>query len=282
MRRQLLQTFDGLPIIWPLSGVAAGTLSDVYITLRRGFRRSPFVGEPKMVVHSTYHKAGSTWLNNVLSDCADHFALFYQNCDQHQLRSRTDIFLCRDSIIDLHSLPPHIGTHMMRDPRDLVVSGYHYHKWTREPWAHRPNDLLDGLSRQEYLNTVDRTTGMKAEILGLRPAISRMLSWPRDNPAFLEIRYEDLIADEEQGFRRMFAHYGFTETAQDEAVKIALGHSFRRTAGRDRGTEQERSHLRSGRARQWEEEFTPELKEYFKEVHGDALITLGYEESNEW
>ena len=33
---------------------------------------------------------------------------------------------------------------MIRDPRDVIVSGYFYHQWTDEPWANEPRPELGG------------------------------------------------------------------------------------------------------------------------------------------
>jgi len=264
MRREVYDKLRKVPFLWRYAGATADALTDGFIWARHRAGTPVDLGLSEMLVHCTYHKAGSTWLNNVLSDC------------------HTQIFVCCDSVVDLSALRPHVGTHMMRDPRDLAVSGYHYHQWTSEPWAHRPRKELGGMSRQQYLKAVDRIEGMKAEIQGLRPAVERMLAWPRDDPRYLEITYEELINDEETGFRKIFRHYGFTPRMVEEAVSVAMRHSFVRATGRERGVARERSHLRSGKARQWEEEFTPELKRYFEEVHGDALVRLGYEASNDW
>jgi len=282
MRRQLKLRFNRVPYFWRYGDRIAERTADLRVTLARAHRRPIHARLDRLAVHCTYHKAGSTWINNVLSDCADHFALFFQNGAQKDLRQRTDIFVCGDGALDLDLLPPHVGTHMMRDPRDLVVSGYHYHKWTNEPWVYRPVKGLGGLSRQQYLNAVDRLEGMKVEIEHVKHTMARMLAWPRHDPRYLNITYEDLIADEAHGFRRIFEHYGFQDSVVSEALEIASRHSFSKASGRKRGVEQEKNHLRSGKSRQWAEEFTPELKDYFKEVHGDALVQLGYEESNDW
>ena len=50
---------------------------------------------------------------------------------------------------------------MIRDPRDCVVSGYFYHLWTNEAWAHQPQDLFNGLSYQQHLNRSARKMGWR-------------------------------------------------------------------------------------------------------------------------
>ena len=65
-------------------------------------------------------------------------------------------------------------------------------------------------------------------------------------------------------------------------LEIAEYYSFQNVSGRSFGDVEEESHLRSGRTSQWEDHFDDELKSRFKELAGDALVQLGYEEDNNW
>jgi hypothetical protein len=40
--------------------------------------------------------------------------------------------------------------------------------------------------------------------------------------------------------------------------------------------------FRSGKTGEWRKYFTEEQKKIFKDVAGDLLVRLGYEQSNEW
>ena len=42
------------------------------------------------------------------------------------------------------------------------------------------------------------------------------------------------------------------------------------------------SSYRRGRVGDWRNEFTPEIKDLFKEHAGDWLVKLGYEKNNDW
>jgi hypothetical protein len=45
----------------------------------------------------------------------------------------------------------------------------------------------------------------------------------------------------------------------------------------------QKSHtFRAGKTGGWKEHFTPEHKALFKEVAGDLLVQLGYEQDNDW
>lgn len=47
------------------------------------------------------------------------------------------------------------GLHLIRDPRDVILSGMHYHLRAPEKWLHDPEPDYGGLSYQEKLNSLD-------------------------------------------------------------------------------------------------------------------------------
>ncbi|MFB6098210.1 MAG: sulfotransferase domain-containing protein, partial [Salinibacter sp.] len=159
----------------------------------------------------------------------------------------------------------------------------HYHLWTDEEWARVPRDEYDGKSFQETLKSVGKKRGMILEMERFcREDLQDMLRWDYDDPAFLELKYEDVIADEASHFEALFRHYGFHDDAVDAGLEIAEYYSFQNVAGRSFGDVEEQSHLRSGRTSQWEDHFDDELKARFKKLAGDAVVQLGYEEDNDW
>jgi hypothetical protein len=207
----------------------------------------------------------------------------YQKCGQPELRRETDVFVQDHSLVDLSRLPPHRGSHMIRDPRDVVVSRYFYHLWTVESWAHEPKAEYGGRSYQEYLKSLDQEAGILAEMDKFADyGLAHMVNWCYGNPDFLELRYEDVIRDEEGCFRRLFAHYGFTRAAVERSVVIAKRFSFENQTKRKIGEVQPKSHLRSGRPGEWRHLLSDGQKARCKEVLGEALIRLGYETSKEW
>jgi Sulfotransferase domain len=272
---------------------------------------NPFEGDgPRpVIVHGTYHKMGTVWLENVLSAVASYHNLrftvsHHKAADDPDLLFEVspetpppgiDIFMQGHSQFLLEQLPPFVGSHMIRDPRDVVVSGYYYHLWCEEPWVDRPIKLeepelplqrhlikagrSDSISYKQLLNSVSREEGISLEILRFSQTdMRRMAAWNYDDPRFYEIKYCDLILDEDRIFYEMFKHYGFTDQAANRCVEIARRLSFRHIAKR----EEFKRHLRSGRAGQWREEFNDEHKQLLKALHGQDLIKLGYEKDLSW
>jgi hypothetical protein len=150
------------------------------------------------------------------------------------------------------------GSHIVRDPRDLVISAYHYHLRTTEPWALRPQERWGGTSYQEHLRSFNEHDGLLTEIARCANSeLKSMREWDYTQPEFLELRYEDVIRDEEASFARLFRHYGFREKECETSV-------------------------RSGQPGEWPEAFKPEHVQRFKDLTGDLVVRLGYETNTDW
>lgn len=247
--------------------------------------RTPFMdaSDQKLIVHCCYHKAGTAWFIRILRSIARYYGLRFQCSTQDELNRDTDVFMEYMSRINVDKLPDYIGSHVIRDPRDMVISAYFYHLWTKEEWAHIPRKSLNNLTYQQHLKSFNQEDGLLAEMNGTsKEVIKEMSCWNYDNPDFLEIKYEDLIIDEAAVFHKLFKHYSFSEQATKNCLAIAEKYSFKNKSKRKSGTVNNQSHLRSGRIGEWKETFTPKHKDYFKELFGDVLIQLGYETSNDW
>ena len=92
----------------------------------------------------------------------------------------------------------------------------------------------------------------------------------------LSLRYEDLIVNTKNNLERIFDY--------------ALNHGFIYSDGRDEAVKtlaeaidpQKSPTFRSGQLGEWKQHFAPAHLELFKEVSGDLLIRLGYEENQNW
>lgn len=181
-------------------------------------------------------------------------------------------------------LPPFAGTHMVRDLRDVVVSGYFFHLWTNESWVHVPDERYGGRSYQQHLQAVDRDEGLLREIEHLAGSrdLRVLRAWNYRDPRVLELKYEDVISDERTWFEVVFRHYGFHERAVERSVGLALEQGFERAAGRRVGEVKEGRHMRSGRPGEWMEFFNAAHREAFKRSMGQLLVDAGYETSLDW
>lgn len=247
--------------------------------------RTPFDNnhQKKLIVHCCYHKVGTAWFIRVLRAIARHYGLQFQRCIQSDLKRDTDIFMEYMSRIEIGKLPNYVGSHMIRDPRDMIISAYFYHLWTQEEWAHIPRQNLNNLTYQQHLNSLNQEEGLLAEMQGTSyEVITEMAGWNYHDPNFFEFKYEDIMRDEQAVFYQIFKHYQFNEDAINTCLNIAEKFSFNNKTKRRKGTVDAKSHLRSGKTGEWQELFNKDHKQKFKELFGDLLIRLGYETNNDW
>lgn len=247
--------------------------------------RTPFsdLDSKKLIVHCCYHKVGTAWFIRVLRAICRHYGLQFQCSIQSELQRDTDIYMEYMSRVDMDKLPIYVGSHMIRDPRDIVISAYFYHLWTKEDWAHIPRQSLNGLTYQEYLKSLNQEEGLLAEMQGTsKEVIDEMSQWNYNNPNFIEVKYEDIIKDEKAVFSKIFSHYKFSPEAVDSCLDIADKFSFKNKARKRNDNTAKKSHLRSGRTGEWKEVYSENHKQKFKEIFGDILIKLGYENDNNW
>lgn len=164
-----------------------------------------------------------------------------------------------------------------RDPRDVVVSAAHYlggmNRWNR---AHRYFAGLAGL--EDRVMTAIRgipesEAGFVFPDVGERFATYE--GWLR-SPDVCAVRYEELVgptADDAVGTMIRF----FAERTGVEVDEASLLEAVR--ANVDPGKSRT---FRSGAVASWRETFTPEHRDAMKEVAGDLLLRLGYEEDLDW
>lgn len=258
---------------------------------RRPFARalSPFSNrdDAPLIVHCCYHKVGTVWFGRVLREIAAEYGMRlgsganYDLIREFETEANSDIFMDFGSHVDLAVLPRRWkASHMIRDPRDLVVSGYFYHRWTTEDWANLPRAEFRGMSYRQYLNSIPKSEGLMAEIRRNSFWIPHMAGWKFKGPDVFEIRYEDIIQGEEPIFRAMFRHFEFRDVAIERAIAISRKYSF--ATLKAKGGAGEKSHLRSGRISEWREHFEPAHITLFKDLYPGALARLGYESGDEW
>ena len=172
------------------------------------------------------------------------------------------------------------GFHVVRDPRDVIVSGYfsHLNSHPEEGWPqlHHYRKFLRSLSKEE---------GLLREMEFLGPILYHMLVWDRPAPGVRDVRFEELIADPGGLFCEIFAGLGLVpHRISETAVREAVGrYSFSRfTGGRNPGAEDTTHHFRKGVPGDWRNHFTLAHVAYFKMLYNPLLLKLGYERHQDW
>ena len=236
-----------------------------------------------LIVHGCYHKVMTVYFKRSLEKIARELGLPFYSGAQKGLPFNQGIFLQDHSDIHFNHLPDFRGTHVIRDPRDMLISGYFYHLRATEPWC--LEKAADGLSYQDRLNAFEsQEEGILFELHGSSGnSFQAMAMWPYGHEGMLELRYEDLIHDADHRWKYViFEHYGFRGSALDRCVEIMAEFSFESVSGRKVGEEDSSSHARKGMPGDWKNFFTDNIKSQFKARFGGLLVNLGYEKNLYW
>ena len=256
-----------------------------------------------------YHKTGTVLLFNIFRQICVEFGWKFEQilgrCEE--IPFDADVVLFCHSLVDFGIInKPYLGIHVIRDPRDIIVSGYLYHKRCNEEWCitnldysnqirypipfsqqykskkWRKNYLtsLGGKSYQQNLIELNETQGLLFEMrhCGMW-TIKSMMDWDYRNPKVMEIKFEELMTNFDTTFKKIFEHLNFSNYQTSKSLKIASQHDLNRM------TEEQlkkNSHISSRKTTKWRKYFKDVHKKEFKKLFGNDLIQLCYEKSNEW
>jgi hypothetical protein len=175
-------------------------------------------------------------------------------------------FLCR---------PGNVNYFIYRDPRDLLVSQVFYA--TDMQLEHGMHDYYSSLpdfdARLKVAITGIDQDGMY--MVSVKNRYKGVFDW-LEQPQVLCLRFEDLINHREAALNAMLDHFekgGHEIKARRAEALRTLTSAIQPRKSRT---------FRSGETGRWREHFTEAHKKLFKDVAGDLLVRLGYEENNDW
>ena len=247
-------------------------------------QNSAFFSSP--IAHNCYHKCLTLYFDRVFRKLSERIGLTYQyEPKDGKVPSNVDVVLFPHGEMDWNAVPVNLrGSHIVRDPRDLLVSAYHYHLRTTEEWCAKPNPAHKRLgadeSYQDRLHSLSQEDGILFELSNVSGAIINSMSkWPYGDERILELRFEAMVGNEREHFQKIFEWYGMPEEHLTVALDIAESLSLKKLPSNAEGLQHARPGSKHG---QWREFFTPKIKAAFKERYADAVLTLGYESHHDW
>jgi hypothetical protein len=228
------------------------------------------------VLVGTRHKTGTVWFTSVFRSLSGQLGLDFVYADgAHPDPGRLwDVFVSGHSRFGGLNSPNFRGVHVIRDPRDLIVSATHYHQTSDELWLHEKCSDFGGMTYQEKIcsyASFDERMLFEMENASFR-AIGEMVQFEDGaDDRFLTVKYSEMIGDHSLDlFEAMFQFLGFRGPAMGWCLVSAYRNSlFSGAVSSD--------HVRSGKPAQWPEYFKPIHEKRFEELFGDALVRLGYE-----
>lgn len=163
---------------------------------------------------------------------------------------------------------------MIRDPRDVAISNYKYVcEIDTTHYSHRfVAELPDDDAR---LMAVIR--GIDGAVASVSELWRRFDGWFHD-PNTLVVKYEDLIGSRGGGSSQL-------QLERILAISMHLGHGLSETEIANIASSiysTKASTFRKGKIGTWRNSFTDEHVALFKELTGDLLVRLGYEQSSDW
>lgn len=236
-----------------------------------------------MIAFFGHHKCGTGWIREMLVEIARFTGLKHAYVYNAQSVGGDLARFVRENAVDLliydnadpkqvERLSDFKGFHVIRDPRDLVVSAYFSHRYSHplQPWLEEHRARLEGLEQRD---------GLLAEITypGIRWVLGHIRNWDYRQPNVMEVRLEQLIRAPAEQFMAICKFVGLN-LSERKLARIVRRHSFEvKSGGRFRGEEDIRSHYRKGIAGDWKNHFDEEHLACFKREFGDIVERLGYD-----
>lgn len=281
----------------------------------------------KLLCYFGHHRSASSWTRGILQsvciaagwpfEVVHNASMFQHDLSRFITDTQPELLIFSNAKAKyLADLPAFQGLHVIRDPRDVLVSSYFSHRN-----SHPTDQWPELVAHQAELQALNQHDGLLQEIECRREQFEDMASWPPDLPTVYEVKMEVLTAYPKQIFAELFAFWGRLQPSQKEGKERRLVsfnktmhalerrvtttislprwrtkhiwpwlleeiidmHTFHRVSGGRRvGETNVFHHYRSGITGDWRNHFSPKLTEQFKVNYGDLLIQLGYEETIDW
>lgn len=273
----------------------------------------------------THHKCGSAWFNKINFDLLKAYgrAVHVLNDNNPNYKNLNDFYIKRNAgMVSFNNADPSFinfddnykAIHIVRDPRDIIVSGYFSHKKVHPLFDNEESKALE--KHRKLLNEISLEDGLLAEIefskkwyLNNLVELSYILS-----DKILRLKLENISSDYKEEYKKILTHFelGLYDHKKyddffinkyyqlmvplvkrnlipkvkfrnsihiDYYYKIMDKFSWQKmTKGREKGNSDTNSHYRKGVAGDWVNYFNDEIENKFKQEFGDLVVRLGYED----
>ncbi len=212
-----------------------------------------------------------------------------------------------DGIVQQLASVEYRAFHVVRDPRDILVSSYFSDKYSHYVYGQQFAQF------REQLGAMAFAEGLRLELERRTAEFEALAGWNYHNPRVYETRYEDLTTAPFEQFSKILEFLGIPMPESGMANRAARAklaankwlhrvdmsvpvggippqwlralldqNSFQNIAGRQKGQEDQKSHYRKGVAGDWVNYLTGANKDFFKARWGQLVVDLGYEKDLNW
>ena len=272
-----------------------------------------------MICYFGHHRSSSSYIRSILESVAvltGRTSEAIHTADDYIPNDSTDILIVTNSSKKcIKQINFDKAFHLIRDPRDIVVSSYFSHLL-----SHKTDVWKDLENHRIFLNTLSQEDGLIHEIEECRKQqFTEMAEWDYKQANVLELKFEDFILASEDHWNQITDFVGIpiypgrpnlrsrlvgwsnqrvkklerriqmpdwasrrNSLYKGQLIQIIQERSFHNRSGRTPGEEDVNHHYRKGVAGDWVNYFTDPVKRSFKSHWGELLVDLGYEKDMNW
>lgn len=246
--------------------------------------RDQFLARPDDVYLVSYPKSGNTWLRFLAANLLSmELPVGFDTIeglvpDIHKNRDQILEGLTERRILKSHDYfrPDYAYVaYIVRDPRDVAVSYYHYRIKTRSiPEGYPLGEFVQGFVAGEW-----------DEFGTWRDHVGSWLGARKNDPHFLLIRYEDLLSDPRRWVSELAVLLGIDPSPErvDRAIRLSSKEQLRKLERAQgdkwvttKGTDPDKPFIRKGQAGSWCAELSPAQAGLIELAWGDRMRECGY------
>ena len=279
------------------------------------------MAKPELLVFFGHHKCASAWINQICEKICNYLGInhravftpqeFNEDLEKYIRKNQVQFLTYGNAnyeyVQQLNSLR---GFHVVRDPRDVLVSAYFSHLYSHplENWPELKN-------HREKLQLLPKDEGLLCDMAFNQPFLDDMFSWDYQAPNIIQIRMENLVSKPFEYFSNIYKYMGLMVASPVDYLEL-LGYKIvRRThrvanrsinltnrklsstnlrsfldemdfkkasGGREIGQENKHNHYRRGLPGDWKNHFKMIHIQYFVDHYNPVLFKLGYENDPGW
>lgn len=250
----------------------------------------------RFICIGTHHKTGTIWMRKVFRAISRDQDIPFMQC--YRAKKLAEAAETGPQIIvnwsssfpqPLLDMDHARFIHIIRDPRDVLLSGMRYHRIAplgNEKFLREERAEWGGKNYQDHLNALpDDHARLMFEMENKHDkTVQEMLGWTYGHPHAADVKYENLIEDSDCAqFRAILTDFNIEGLDIDRACQTYWDLSlFGGLAKKDAREDRVALHVSSGKKAQWVTKLPREIAEPYAERYQPALEKLGYADNADW